>query len=224
MRYAVTAQQMRDLEQQAFAEGVPSLLLMERAAACVVDAVEDILGSLIGRRVLFVCGPGNNGGDGLAAARMVYARGGHPIVWLSAAPHTQDARSNFSFLKALQVPVRVIEAGEELPDIYFDAVVDALFGIGLSRAPEGVAASLIAYINARRAPLSPLMAADATGRYMSPCSARTPGVHCKLGLLTCRAYTDLRVVDIGLPQALWNALLRRTTGLVWRIKGSPVAA
>ena len=212
MRYAVTAQQMRDLEQQAFAEGVPSLLMMERAAACVVDAVEDILGSLIGRRVLFVCGPGNNGGDGLAAARMVYARGGHPIVWLSAAPHTQDARSNLSFLQALQVPVQVIEAGEELPDIYFDAVVDALFGTGLSRAPEGVSASLIAYINARRAPVISIdvpSGADAsTGRVYVPCvSARTTVVcHChKLGLLTgsARAYTgDLRVVDIGLPQAL----------------------
>ena len=69
-RYDVlTPEEMRAAEQAAFAMGVPSLLLMEHAAAAVTDELEKALGGdCRGKRVLFLCGTGNNGGDGLVIA------------------------------------------------------------------------------------------------------------------------------------------------------------
>ena len=65
-RFVITGSQMRALEEEAFRKGADALLLMERAAEGVV---QNILEMAPEGRVLFVCGKGNNGADGLAAAR-----------------------------------------------------------------------------------------------------------------------------------------------------------
>ena len=90
----LTPADMRETEQRFFARGVPSLLLMEHAAEAVVDALETALGGCGNRRVLFLCGPGNNGGDGLAAARLFAQRGGNAVIWLSGESKTPDAQIN----------------------------------------------------------------------------------------------------------------------------------
>ena len=74
MRIA-TAQQMRKLDQKAIQErGIPSLQLMERAATALAEAAIDVAANAPGRAVCF-CGPGNNGGDGVACARLLLEAG-----------------------------------------------------------------------------------------------------------------------------------------------------
>ena len=64
--------------------GYPSILLMEHAAQAVADEIESVAGQ--GAKALFVCGSGNNGGDGCAAARLWMNRGGQAEVWLLKSP------------------------------------------------------------------------------------------------------------------------------------------
>ena len=97
-----------------------------------------------GRRVAVLCGPGNNGGDGLAAARHLH-RWGRLAGVACAAPDrlTDAAAAEADALRALGVPIR----GE--PEIgSSDEVVDALFGTGLRRSVEGLYAGWIRTLNA----------------------------------------------------------------------------
>ncbi|MBR3741935.1 MAG: NAD(P)H-hydrate dehydratase [Clostridia bacterium] len=137
----LTPEDMRRTEQKAFALGVSSLLLMEHAAIAVVDELEKALGgSCAEKRVLFLCGTGNNGGDGFAAARLFIMRGGYPTVWLYGEPKTQDAQTNLRWLHLVlreekilnlaQLPEEELPFDGESPDQPFDGYVDALLGTG----------------------------------------------------------------------------------------------
>lgn len=167
MRAAVTPQQMRDLEAVAIAEGLGALILMERAAKALVLTLKDMLGDLRGKRIACYCGQGNNGGDGVAAACLLQSEGAMPLVRLLGEPATPQAAAQMERLVSLGIP-----AMGHPPD-QVDAVLDALFGIGLNRAPQGRAAELIREINALDVPV---LAADVpsgmdalTGRCYDPC-------------------------------------------------------
>ena len=136
----LTPEDTRRTEQKAFDLGVSSLLLMEHAAQAVVDELEKALGGDCRRkRVLFLCGTGNNGGDGLAAARLFKMRGGWPQVWLYGEPKTQDAQTNLQWLRQVMEDdiLNLAELNEdqlpfdgESPNQPFDGYVDALLGTG----------------------------------------------------------------------------------------------
>ena len=148
----LTPRDMRETEQKAFALGVPSLMLMEHAAIAVVDALEKELGGCCkGKKVLFLCGTGNNGGDGLAAARLFFMRGGLSEIWLSGEPKTPDAKANLAWCKALDIkmlnlremPVEEWPLKGEGPREHFDGYVDALLGTGIKGAPDEVTTRMI---------------------------------------------------------------------------------
>ena len=151
----LTPNDMRRTEQKALDLGFPSILLMEHAALAVVDELEKALGGdCRGKTALFLCGTGNNGGDGLAAARLFRMRGGLPTVWLSGPPKTPDAQTNLRWLRQhvffcdLQIlselPEEKLPFDEyNMPDELFDAYVDALLGTGLRGAPNGLTARMI---------------------------------------------------------------------------------
>ncbi len=152
MQYAVSPKRMRALEQHAFSMGVSALLLMEQAALTVAEALEMALNGVMNKRVLIVCGAGNNGGDGLAAARLLLNKGCNVTVWLLDEPKTEEARVNLAYLNALAPNCASIILS--VPDITgFDAVVDALFGTGFHGIPDGLNASAISQINASSAPV-----------------------------------------------------------------------
>ena len=61
---------MREMDRRTIEDyGVPSIVLMENAAHCVLEAILHHYSPLVGRRIEVICGKGNNGGDGLAVAR-----------------------------------------------------------------------------------------------------------------------------------------------------------
>lgn len=147
MQITITPDEMKKLEQDYMRENaVPGALLMEHAAQGVCAD----LGRLAPRgRALFLCGPGNNGGDGYAAARLWQAQGGTSLVMELSAPATGDAGMNRRL--AQQAGVAITPVTLPLPPC--DVVVDALFGTGLSRPVEGLAADVIDGANASGVPV-----------------------------------------------------------------------
>ena len=152
----LTPAEMRRTEQKAFDLGAPSILLMEHAAQAVVDELEKALGgSCREKRVLFLCGTGNNGGDGLAAARLFMMRQGIPTVYMTGGPKTPDAKTNWKYAYEMGMDLFILPEFEEkdLPfqeDGFlhpFDGYVDALLGTGLRGAPDEMTARLIIAAN-----------------------------------------------------------------------------
>lgn len=150
MDITITPAEMKALEQAFMGEfAVPSALLMEHAAQGVCSALERYIPN---GRALFLCGPGNNGGDGYAAARLWAAGGGQALVWELSSPQHGDAGMNRSLALQTGVPmVTLQESPSALP--VCDAVVDALFGTGLCRPLQGAAAVLADLVNAAAIPV-----------------------------------------------------------------------
>jgi hydroxyethylthiazole kinase-like uncharacterized protein yjeF len=116
--------------------------LMQRAGAAAARAIARRLGTER-RSVAVICGAGNNGGDGYVCAAEL-SRQGHDVECVAlAAPSTDDARAAAAGWQAGGGSVRN-EIGKGRA---YDAVVDAIFGIGLSRAPRGAFADAIDWIN-----------------------------------------------------------------------------
>jgi hydroxyethylthiazole kinase-like uncharacterized protein yjeF len=137
--------------------GVPSLTLMENVAAATARAVaERVSGDAAGKSVLVLCGRGNNGGDGAAAARLLALAGAHvEVVLFGKLEDTHgDARANFEKLLSLEKAAffecNSEEEWHDLPRRIIDSrevIVDALFGTGLSRPLEGVHKEVVRYMN-----------------------------------------------------------------------------
>lgn len=152
------AEQMRAADAVTISQlGLPSLVLMEMAAAGVTEALLERFGDAA--PVVVVCGPGNNGGDGLAVARQLRSRGQRRVeVWLlvSTSQLRADAKAQLELARNFGVSVEV--AGEELDQLgaalgRAGLVVDALFGTGLDRPLEGRMAQAVQLINAAAAPV-----------------------------------------------------------------------
>jgi ADP-dependent NAD(P)H-hydrate dehydratase / NAD(P)H-hydrate epimerase len=213
---------------------VPSLLLMENAGRGAAVSIHERLESeraLEGgrrrapqRRVICVCGTGNNGGDGFVVARHLLGFGHSVQVLVTGGRDalTPDARVNLDAWRGLGGELR--ELGESDADVgtlwgRAHLIVDALFGTGLSRVLSGRFRALVESINASGVEVAALdipsgLHAD-TGAVMGAaiCARRTITFgHPKAGLLTSGApdHTgELVVVDLGVPQRLGPALTPR---------------
>ncbi len=212
---------MQDLDRRAAGEcGIPSLLLMENAGAETVRELLAAFPNASRSRVVVLCGRGNNGGDGFVVARRLLGRG-IPVRTVLLARREDvrgDARTNLEILDALGAsPVEIAtEAGlsalrEALA--WGDLVVDALLGTGSHGPARGLAAEAIACVNrsgrsviavdvpsglgADQAELSgPAIRASVTVTFELPKRS--------LVLFPAAAYAGrVRVVDIGIPRALW---------------------
>lgn len=207
MKPMITPAQMRDMEQRYFAEtGTRSIVLMERAARALCDALLRRFGP--NRRVYFACGPGGNGGDGYACARMYAWAGGRCALFPAAPPASPDAVKNRELALAAGIPELSPQGAPEAPDVW----VDALYGTGLSRAPEGDAAALIDRMNRDRDRGAVVVAVDIpsglnglSGAAFSPCvradmtvafQLEKTGLRLGDGLDVCG---EIEAADIGIP-------------------------
>ena len=139
----LTTPQMARADQLTIASGVPGMTLMENAAAAIVRTVTQMLQKYSARRVLILCGPGNNGGDGYVAARLL--RSSRVKVRVASLTPPDALRGDARQAAAAWTgPVEDAFAAS-LEGI--DLVVDALFGTGLARDIEGEAAALIERLN-----------------------------------------------------------------------------
>jgi len=153
----VTAAEMREIDRATSERfGVHSLTLMENAGASVADFVLSHYSSA--RRIVVICGRGNNGGDGFVAARRLHQRGKHVQVVLLADPAELrgDAREMFS---KVPVPVMAVHSSEEWKTervqltLHADLYVDAILGTGFKPPVSGLYAEAIATLNASTTPV-----------------------------------------------------------------------
>lgn len=200
---------------------IPSLALMENAGSSVARFIAAHFSPLKRRRVVVLCGKGNNGGDGFVVARKLRELGGQPIVLLFADPSelTGDAAENFRRLHTASIETTVISDptiwGQSRNSVAGAAVVvDALFGTGLRGPVDGLLAQVIQDVNEhehRTCVVSvdipsglladtgevagPAVVADYTITFTAP----------KVGMIAASARPwigRLTVADIGSPRAL----------------------
>ena len=146
MHELLTTDQMAQADGLAITSGIPGIDLMERAGCAVADATSALLQ---GRRVVIVAGPGNNGGDGFVAARLLAERG--YAVRLSFVG--DRARLQGDAAIAADRWSGPVEEASPVSLTDTDIVIDALFGAGLDREVEGLPRAMIRAMNESGVPL-----------------------------------------------------------------------
>ena len=139
----LTNAQMREADSRAVKAGIPSLTLMENAGRAVADAV---LARFAPCRTVVLCGPGNNGGDGFVAARLL-AEHGFDVLVAANEGHRGDAGEMASRWKGARAPLTYAALD------HAGLIVDALFGAGLSRPLDGEYRAMVEAINRSPAPV-----------------------------------------------------------------------
>jgi NAD(P)H-hydrate epimerase len=131
-----TAAEMRELDRLAIKDyGIPGMVLMENAGRGVVSELEKKWGPVKGRRYLIFCGKGNNGGDGLVIARYLHNMGAKVSVRLFSDDMKGDAGTNLKAALKMGVDIKPVSKnlkGETSGAKHADAVIDAIFGTGLT--------------------------------------------------------------------------------------------
>ncbi|MCP8938499.1 NAD(P)H-hydrate dehydratase [Alsobacter sp. SYSU M60028] len=206
MNEVLSTAQMGEADRLAIAAGTPGSELMDKAGRAVADVVARR--HKAGERVLALCGPGNNGGDGFVAARVLAGRGFRVRVALLGAREALrgDAAGAAALWSGAVEPASAADPAE------CDVIVDALFGAGLARDLDGEALALVERVNASGVPV---VAVDVpsgvdgnTGavRRAAIRAAETvtffrpkPGHLLLPGRLRCG---PVRIADIGIPDAV----------------------
>lgn len=194
-------------------EPVASIDLMERAAGKCFDWL--VSKGMDFKNCKIFCGKGNNGGDGLAIARMLHEKGSQVKVWIveTGSAESPDFRQNLSRLG--DMPVHHISNETGFPLIYSaDVIIDAIFGTGLNKPVTGVVTGLINYINKQSATV---VAIDLpSGMFADSATGNNPVVHAsytlsfggrKAAMLMAeegQLCGEVLVLDIGLDQQYYH--------------------
>ena len=157
--------QIRALDQSTIEhEPIAPINLMERASLAFVDWFADHFPNTT--HIKIFCGLGNNGGDGLAIARLLLERN-YPIevhVVRYAPRESDDFMHNHRRLKLITETIRYIESAQDIPALrHNEVIIDAILGSGLSRPTEGIVKSVIEQIN--RSPATVVSVDIASGLY-----------------------------------------------------------
>ncbi|TAK60780.1 MAG: NAD(P)H-hydrate dehydratase [Dehalococcoidia bacterium] len=229
----VTAAGMRDLEAKAVEAGTSLDALMEEAGLAVAQEAWLALGVVAGRRVVVLCGPGNNGGDGLVAARHLADWLAEVSVFVIAPRDVGDAK----MASLAERNVAVIDASSDdgasaLREALAPAelVVDAMLGTGRRRPIEGQLATVLRRLRERlAAPHPPKVIAvdlptgvDADSGRADPLAVRAD-LTVTFGLAKVGLYTlpgseyagRVQVVDIGLPKDASDAVQLELLDTPW---------
>jgi NAD(P)H-hydrate epimerase len=212
-----TTEQMREIERRAAEEaGLPTIVLMEHAGRATAVVALRMLQTRGGRRVLVVCGRGNNGGDGLCAARHLVNAGATVRTYLLArdVDMTGDAATNLRALRASNTEVDNIVGASDAAvrgmTSAADLIVDAIFGTGFQGPAMGIPARAIEAINDSGVAVVAVdvpsgLDAD-TGRVEGPCVRATVTVTMGLPKLGMALYPgaahcgEIVVADLGIPR------------------------
>jgi hydroxyethylthiazole kinase-like uncharacterized protein yjeF len=234
MKPVLTREQMRTFDRIAIDEfSMPGILLMENAARGLADALQ---AELVRRRqtiarLVILCGPGNNGGDGYAMARHLQALGHDVACWrVEGAPPSADATCNrhlWERLAGIETPVFNNARADEFLAATQNAdwIVDALFGTGLTRPLDGAVKTLIEAVNRSGTPVFAVdLPSGLDANTGLPVGGAEHSEHCihatrtgtlgawKVGLLTPAAHGVVGAVDcinLGIAEELVLAEIQR---------------
>lgn len=201
-------EQIRLLEQRS---NVSSEILMERAGMAVFHTLRQHWPKA--KRVLILCGPGNNGGDGYVVSRLAQQAGLAVTVWTISEQQRYAGAAQQALQQCLAVGIQPVPYQENLT-ITADVIVDALFGIGIRKPITGLAASLMRAVNASDIPVLAVdvpsgLCAD-TGRCLGSAinaSLTLTFIGVKLGLVTGQGPQcagQISVCDLDLPASIVN--------------------
>lgn len=201
-------------------EPISSIHLMERAAARCAEWIQQHIPHH--KKLIFFCGNGNNGGDGLAIARLLLAeRGNISVYTLKDGKRSVDCEINLHRLMDMQVTIHELGTPEHFPEIdEDDIVVEALFGTGLNKPLEGMAQLLVEFIHQCEATV---ISIDVPGGLFTDTSSKnntvikathTLSLQCpKLAFMMTENGThigNVSILDIGLQSAYYNDTLTDT--------------
>ncbi len=211
-------QQMRLLDKITTEEyKIPGLILMENAGMNTTTEVMKALNEDYRKKVIIICGTGNNGGDGFAVARHLYNKDVHVKVYIVGDENIikNDAKVNFEAIKAMRVSLGFLKDENDMIDFNLDLmksdiVVDAIFGTGLNTTVKGIANEVIRVVNkVKRKIISvdiPSGISGDTGKILGIAIRATKTVAYqlpKIGNLTAPAIEyngELLICPIGIPQ------------------------
>lgn len=226
MERILLGKQMREVDSYTINTiGIPSMVLMERAALGVTEAVEEIYRR--GDRIIVICGTGNNGADGLAVYRMLMTKGYRVECAIIGDVHggTEEFQNQRRIVKKCGYKYSRRESIEESLDVdlgSYDIIVDGIFGIGLSRDTEGMYAEIIEDINSAKLEEEDIrvVAIDApsgvdtdTGKIMGTAVRADVTVtfgKAKVGLVMYPGASyagKVKVHDIGIPWSVYGTVL-----------------
>ena len=190
--------EMRVLDRNAQYFGVSILDLMENAGKAVAEVARTEFGAA-GRRVLVLCGTGNNGGDGLVAARHL-AKEARVTVLLARSPDqfdTKEAQTNFERLREVQILAGLDRSEEAIAEA--DLLIDALLGIGAQGSLREPFASLVRQVNASGKSVISVDVPSGFGTDVMMRPAVTVALHDTKEGMTPENSGRIRIVDIGIP-------------------------
>lgn len=216
----VTAGEMRHIDRSAASIGLTTETLMENAGRAVAEETRKFISSVIGKHVLVIVGPGNNGGDGLVAGRYLADWGAEVSLYLCSQRSADD--KNLKLAQERGIPTVPADQDRDLARFEklltsSEVVIDAVFGTGRSRALEGVFQEVLVRVGAakQRNPRLLVIAVDVPSGLDSDTGAVDPGCpfadvtitlgYPKPGLFTFPGADRAgRVViaDIGIPPSL----------------------
>ncbi len=216
----VTVEQMIELERRSTEVGAPPAVLMESAGLAVANSARELLGNVIGRSILVLVGPGNNGGDGLVAARHLHDWGARVYLFLFKRK-TQDDK-NFALGMERGIAWTDVTTDQDLSILdevllSADMVIDALFGTGKVRPLEGTIKQMLEGVSAAKTsrPGLKILAIDLPSGLDADSGAIDPASlsadltvtlgYPKIGLLRfpgAAKLGQLVIADIGIPADL----------------------
>ena len=150
----LTAAEMRAVDNHVIKEiGIPGMILMENAGRQVAGVAATFLQAIDGRKVSIICGKGNNGGDGLVAARYLHNQGYRVRVFLLTRfdELSGDTLANYHICGQLGIDMQEVDE-RYLPKLRFclsltDLIIDAVLGTGIKGAPGGLVKQVIDLVN-----------------------------------------------------------------------------
>jgi len=233
----VTVEQMMELERNA---GVPVPQLMENAGLAVAQEVWLLLGEVAERAILVLAGPGNNGGDGLVAARQLHDWDSKVSVYM-LKPRDAEQDQVYRQVVERDIPVKTAADDKRFQALEkmlsrAELVIDALLGTGRMRPIDGKLAVIMKRLAAaRQGPLPPrILALDlptgvdcntgAVDPLCVPAEVTVALGHSKVGLHTLPATQycgRIVVADIGIPAALSETLPYELMAAAWARSSLP---
>ena len=149
----LTTTQMRKVEESCAEIGLSTDVLMENAGKAVAEGVRQILGNIDQRQVLLLIGPGNNGGDGLVAARHLHDWGARVTIYLLGQRPADDPNLKLAQERGIICLEAAQDEGLDRLDGLLtsaDAVIDALFGTGTARPFGGLLLMVLGKVSKAR--------------------------------------------------------------------------
>ena len=190
--------EMRVLDRNAQYFGISTLDLMEAAGKAVAEVARSEFGAA-GKHVLVLCGTGNNGGDGLVAARHL-SKEARVTVLLARSPDqfdTKEAQTNFERLRDVQILAGLDRSEEAIAEA--DLLIDALLGIGAEGSLREPFASLVRQVNGSGKPILSVDVPSGFGTGLMVRPTVTVALHDVKEGMTPDNGGRICIVDIGIP-------------------------